>query len=90
MRTLTIKFPDFLFAEVERTAKARKITKSEIVRERVEAGATAASGETPGAIWKRITDMAGDCDTIPRDFSANKKKYLRQWGFGHGKKHTNR
>jgi hypothetical protein len=36
MKSLTIRLPETLFAEIAREAEARKVSKSEIVRERLE------------------------------------------------------
>jgi len=35
MKTLTLKLPDGLLAEIAREARARNVSKSEIVRERL-------------------------------------------------------
>jgi Arc/MetJ-type ribon-helix-helix transcriptional regulator len=36
MKTLTVRLPESLFDEIEQDARARKVSKSEIVRQRLE------------------------------------------------------
>jgi hypothetical protein len=36
MKTLTVRIPESLFAEITREAVARKISKSEVIRQRLE------------------------------------------------------
>lgn len=67
VKTLTVKLPDPLFAEISRMAEARKVPKSEIVRERlVNAGASAIS------LWNRMEDLVIREDKMPCDLSSNK------------------
>jgi hypothetical protein len=48
MKTLTIRLPDSLFREIERESQSRRLTKSDVVRERLTEAcrATELSGST--------------------------------------------
>jgi Arc/MetJ-type ribon-helix-helix transcriptional regulator len=85
MKTLTVRLPESLVAEIEAEASQHNQTKSDVVRERLEH-----YGAQPKRAVRRPTmlELAGDLigsvtgDGLPRDLSANKKKYLREWGYG--------
>ena len=79
MKTLTVRLPEPLAAEIEAEARARKISKSDVVRERLER--SPGTGE-PAAAPYAIADLIGSVDGLPRDLSARKKDYLRLTGYG--------
>ena len=74
VKTLTVRLPDPLFAEIEGAARSRKVTKSEIVRERLERGKS-----EKVSLWSRMEDLVTEVESLPRDLSSN-KKHLRQYG----------
>jgi len=74
MKTLTVKIPDSLLAEIASDAKARKTTKSEIVRERL-----ARAGSTGTSLWSRMEDLVIERDSLPADLSSN-KAHLKNYG----------
>ena len=74
MKTLTVKLPESLFAEIESSARVRKVSKSEIVRERQEKAKPAKT-----TLWSRIEHLVIEDDSLPRDISFN-KKHLRDYG----------
>jgi hypothetical protein len=78
VKTLTIKVPESVFAEIANAAKVRKVSKSEIVRERLVGGV---SGETPApaSLWSRMEDLVVKDDRLPADLSSN-KKHLANYG----------
>jgi len=78
MKTLTIKVPDELFAEISRAAEIRKVPKSEVVRERLLEKSTAA-GTGLGSLWDRMEDLVIGSDSLPRDLSSN-KGHLKDYG----------
>ena len=79
MKTLTVRLPDSLAASIEEEARARKLPKSDIVRERLERAPAVAE---PGAAYD-IADLIGAVtDGLPADLSARKKHYLRATGYG--------
>jgi Arc/MetJ-type ribon-helix-helix transcriptional regulator len=68
MQTLTVKLPDALAEEIDREAKTRRITKSEVVRERL-----AKKSEGKVSLWDRMKDLVIDDPNSPTDLSTNKK-----------------
>ena len=74
MKTLTVKLPDSLFAEIASAAEARRISKSEIVRERL-----IRSGRSRNSLWSRMEDLVIERDSLPRDLSSN-KAHLKGYG----------
>lgn len=77
MKTLTIKVPDALLAEIASAASARKISKSEIVRERLTQNATFTGGAV--SLWSRMEDVVIQADSLPADLSSN-KAHLKGYG----------
>ena len=78
MKTLTIKLPDELFAEIAGDAAARNVPKSEIVRERL-ARKPAAAKRGSRSLWSRMEDLVIKSDALPRDLSSN-KAHLKNYG----------
>ena len=80
MKTLTVRLPEPLAAAIEAESRGRKISKSDVVRERLLLASAAATGAaaTPHA----IADLIGSVDGLPTDLSAKKKRYLRATDYG--------
>ena len=78
MKTLTVRLPDDLAAQLEAESRARKMSKSDIVRDRLISGKPRQAGSLDD-----IADLIGSVKGLPADLSANKKKYLRA---GYGRK----
>lgn len=78
MKTLTVRLPESLLAQIEAESRRRKLSKSDVVRERL-AGTEGSRGQPAslGAI-----DLVGSIDGLPRDLSARTKKYLKSTGYG--------
>jgi hypothetical protein len=74
MKTLTVRLPDLLMAEIERESRARRVSKSDVVRERLLQPQSAASGSV--TIMDLAGDLLGSVRGLPRDLSSNKKKHL--------------
>jgi len=80
MKTLTVRLPEPLAAEIEAEARGRKLSKSDIVRERLEqAPGAPRQGSTPSSA---IADLIGSVDGLRADLSKRKKHYLRATGYG--------
>jgi Ribbon-helix-helix protein, copG family len=77
MKTFVVRLPDPLAAEIEAEARERRISKSDIVRERLES----APQRPENSLLDAIADLAGSVKGLPRDLSMRKKHYLRA-GFG--------
>lgn len=80
MKTLTVRLPDALVAEIEAESRARKLPKSNVVRERLARGA--ASSRRRLAQLDAIADLIGSVDGLPADLSAQRKRYLKTTGYG--------
>lgn len=80
MKTLTVRLPEPLFADIEAESRGRKISKSDVVRERLQFATDSAPRQAPtlGA----IADLIGSVDGLPVDLSARRKHYLRATGYG--------
>ncbi len=79
MKTLTVKLPDPLMAEIEAESRKRHISKSDVVRERLRSAKPA----KPAPHLDAIADLIGSVvDDLPADLSTRKKEYLRLMGYG--------
>jgi hypothetical protein len=72
--------PESLVAAIEAESRARKVSKSDVVRERLSLPARA-SRRGPSAL-DSISDLVGCVDGLPSDLSARKKERLRKSGYG--------
>jgi Arc/MetJ-type ribon-helix-helix transcriptional regulator len=79
MKTLTVRLPEALAAQIEAESRARKVSKSDIVRERLN---VAPSRRGRPASLTLVDDLIGSVDGLPADLSMRKKKYLKATGYG--------
>jgi hypothetical protein len=75
MKTLTVRLPEALVAEIEAESRQRRRSKSDVVRERL---ATASSSPRSAPTYDAIADLIGSIDGLPSDLSSRKKYYLRK------------
>jgi hypothetical protein len=80
MKTLTVRLPDALAAQIETESRARNLSKSDIVRERLSR-VDANSGRRPPSV-EAIADLIGSVTGLPPDLSSRKKHYLKTTGYG--------
>jgi len=83
VKTLTVRLPESLAASIEAESRARKLSKSDVVRERLERAPAGAAEPNPASY--DIADLIGSVDGLPADLSARKKHYLR---LGYGRKRS--
>ncbi len=81
MKTLTVRLPDALAAEIEAKSRDRRISKSDIVRERLQRAVAATALHRPVS-HAAIADLIGSVDGLPADLSARRKRYLKATGYG--------
>ena len=81
MKTLTVRLPDRLVAQIEAESRSRGLAKSDVVRERLESAVT--PERRPSAPFEAIADLIGSVDGLPEDLSVRKKHYLKT---GYGRK----
>jgi Arc/MetJ-type ribon-helix-helix transcriptional regulator len=80
MKTLTVRLPEALVAQIEAESRERKLSKSDIVRERLTR--TQADNQQAPAGYEAIADLIGSVTGLPPDLSARKKYYLKTMGYG--------
>ncbi len=80
MKTFTVRLPEALIAEIEAESRGRKLSKSDVVRERLSLAAES-RGRRPGP-RDAIADLVGSVDGLPADLSARRKRYLKTTGYG--------
>jgi Arc/MetJ-type ribon-helix-helix transcriptional regulator len=78
MKTITIRLPEPIAADIAAESAERGISKSDVVRERLES----ARKPRRNAALESIADLIGSVDGLPRDLSARQKAYLRKTGYG--------
>jgi hypothetical protein len=83
MRTLVLRIPDEMAADLEAEARRLNSTKSAVARARL--GAARETGSAPGSGFDLIADLIGTDSGGPADLSARTKHYLKQTGFGREK-----
>jgi hypothetical protein len=77
MRRLTVRLPEALVANIEADARLRKITKSDVVRERLQYAVRPACSST-----ESVADLIGSVGGLPADLSRRKKLYLNVTAYG--------
>jgi Arc/MetJ-type ribon-helix-helix transcriptional regulator len=79
MKTLTVRLPEPLVADIEAESRGRKISKSDVIRERLE---FAPRQRHRTASLDAIVDLIGSVDGLPTDLSARGKESLQRTGYG--------
>jgi Arc/MetJ-type ribon-helix-helix transcriptional regulator len=80
MKSLTVRLPEALAADIAAESRGRKLSKSDVVRERLNLADRAK--RTRPAPLAGITDLVGAVNGLPPDLSARKKEYLKATGYG--------
>ena len=80
MRSFTVRLPEQLIVEIENESHARKVSKSDVIRERLELAIGQVGGSAPKL--DSIQDLIGSVNELPADLSSRKKTYLRSGGYG--------
>ena len=80
MKTITIRLPEALAAEIEVESRLRKISKSAVVRERLQL--SVGRSRRPARFSDAIGDLVGSVDGLPSDLSARKKWHLQVTRYG--------
>ena len=75
-----MRLPEPLMADIEAESRGRKVSKSDVVRERLELAPR--NRRRRAAALDAIADLIGSVDGLPADLSARKKHYLRSTGYG--------
>jgi Arc/MetJ-type ribon-helix-helix transcriptional regulator len=80
VKVLTVRLPEPLVAEIETESRARKMSKSDVVRDRLRLASSARRRRQGSLI--HIEDLIGSVDALPVDLSARRKAYLKSTGYG--------
>lgn len=80
VKSLTIRLPTPLVAEIEAESRERRITKSDVVRELLRADNGRSTGRQ--ASFDAIADLIGSVNGMPADLTARKKAHLKKTGYG--------
>ena len=80
MRTLTVRLPERLVAEIDAESRERRVSKSDVIRERLQAGKKVTLRQS--SQLDAIKDLIGAVTGLPSDLSARKKHYLKTTGYG--------
>ena len=80
MKTLTVRLPEQLVAEIEVESRGRRCSKSDIVRERLQRATRLT--ERQATQLDAIADLIGSVEGLPADLSTRKKYYLKATGYG--------
>ena len=80
MKTVTFRLPGALIAEIDREARARRVSKSVVVRDRLRAGAPDA--DIRDVKFDGIADLVGSVDRLPPGLSGERKARLKATGYG--------
>lgn len=80
MKTLTVRLPEAVVAQIEAESRRRKLSKSDVVRERLTGAGKSHHPES--ALLDTIADIIGSVDELPRDLSARTKAYLKSARYG--------
>lgn len=78
MKSLTVRLPASLVARLDAESRERGVSRSDVVRERLEVEAPVSR---PVAV-DLVSDLIGSVDGLPADLSARKKHYLKASGYG--------
>ena len=77
MKTLTVRLPEPLVAEIDAESRERKVSRSDVVRERLQ---RRDRPEPHRSSLDAVRDLMGAVDGLPKDLSARKKDYLKASG----------
>ena len=79
MRTISLKLPDDLLLQLDSAAKARRVTKSSLVRESLEKALRKQSPAEAVSCYDLARDLAGAMKGLPTDL-ADDPKYMDDFG----------
>jgi Arc/MetJ-type ribon-helix-helix transcriptional regulator len=80
MKTVTVRLPEALLGEIEAEGRERKVSRSDVIRERLER-AKDPSRRRAGHL-DAIADIIGSVHGLPADLSSRVDYYLRKTGYG--------
>ena len=79
MKTLTVRLPEALAAEIEAESRERRRSKSDVIRERLT---RAEKPRSKARLPDSIADLVGSVPSLSADLSERKKAYLKSTDYG--------
>jgi hypothetical protein len=79
MQTISLRLPEDLLAQLDTEAKARRVTKSRLVRESLQKALRKQSPAGAASCYDLAGDLAGTIRGLPKDLADNPK---HMEGFG--------
>ncbi len=79
MRTISLKLPEELLAQLDKAAKARRVTKSWLMRESLEKALHEQPSVGAVSCYDLARDLAGSRKGLPKDLADN-PKYMQDFG----------
>jgi Arc/MetJ-type ribon-helix-helix transcriptional regulator len=80
MKMITVRIPEVLLAEIEAESRLRKISRSDVIRQRLQLATNPQQSQS--AAIEAIADLIGSVEGLPPDLSSRKKSYLKTTGYG--------
>ncbi len=79
VRTISLKLPDDLLAQLTSEARTRGVTRSRLVRESLEKALNEKPSASSVSCYDLTRDLAGSLKGLPRDLATN-PKYMEDFG----------
>jgi hypothetical protein len=79
MQTISLKLPGDLLSQLDSEAKARHVSRSQLVRESLENALRKQSSDASVSCYDLARDFAGTVKGLPTDFADN-PKYMDDFG----------
>ena len=79
MQTVSLRLPEDLLARLNTEARARRISKSQLVRESLEKALTKRPQGSAVSCYDLTRDLVGSLTGLPKDLAHN-PKYLEDFG----------
>jgi len=79
MQTISLRLPDDLLEQLDREAKARRVTRSQLVRDSLEKSLRSKAGARSVSCFDLASDLAGALKGLPKDLADNPEYFD---GFG--------
>ena len=81
MRMLTVRLPETLVADIEEESRTRRISRSDVVRERLQHASRSTKGRRTDPLAP-LAGLVGSVGGLPADLSSRTKRHLRTRGYG--------
>jgi len=80
VKILTVRLPEILVADIEEESRVRRVSKSDVIRRRLEPPTRPARSRRASA--DGIADLVGSVEGLPAELSSRRKASLKAAGYG--------